>query len=108
MRCLFTTPAHLHARTELAALRLRGKNADLRLRQIFQDDLRHVGQGTLGIFFENEDSVFRAHFFHFLLKRSGDVACRLVGDNRDAFFGFETQANADGVARAGLEFRIDG
>ena len=102
MRCLFTTLAHLHARTEFAGLRLRAKNTDLRLRQIFENDLRHVGQRTLGIFFENEDGVFRADLFHFLLQRGGDFPRHLVGDNRDPLLRFQAQTNADGVARAGL------
>ena len=78
------------------------------MRQIFQNDLRHVGQRALGVFFENENRVLRADLFHFRLQRGGDVAGRFVGDDRDPLVRLEAQTNADGVARAGRKFRIDG
>ena len=100
--------AHLHARMKLVPLRLGAKDTNLRLRQIFQDDLRHVGHRALGIFFENENRVISSHLFHFLLQSGGNFPCHLVGNNCDPLLRFQAKTNANGVARAGLEFRVDG
>ena len=99
MRCLFTTALICDARAEFAPLRLRAKNTDLRTRQIFQNDFRHVGQRAGGVFFENEDGVLRADFFHFLLQGGGDLPRRLVGNNRDPFVRFSRRQRGWRCAR---------
>ena len=99
--------AHLHSGAEFAPLRLGAKNTDLRLRQIFQHNLGHVVQGSFGVFFENEDRVFRAQLFDLFLKRGRDFSRDFVGNDCDSLVRLQAQTIADGVARPGLEFLVD-
>jgi hypothetical protein len=88
-------------------LRLRAKDTDLRFREIFQNDRRHIGQRTLSVFLQNKDGMLRADFFDFALERRGNIARCFVGDDRDPFFPFQPKTIADGISRSGLELRID-
>ncbi len=69
---------------------------------------RHVGERAVRVFLEDEDGVFGTDLLDLLLERGGDVARRFIGDDGDAFVRLQPQAIADGVARAGSEFRING
>ena len=52
--------------------------------------------------------MLRAHFFDFPLEGGRNFPGDRIGDNRDPLLGFEPQANANGITRAGRELRIDG
>jgi hypothetical protein len=59
------------------------------------------------MFFQNKNGVFRADLFHFALERRRNLARSLIGDDRDPLLRLHTQTIPDGIARTGLELRID-
>src|SRR5947209_14977973 len=56
---------HLCARSELARLRLRSQNRDLRARQILQDCFRHKLKRPSGMVLEHKQTVIRTDAFDF-------------------------------------------
>src|SRR5437870_4360789 len=98
---------HFGARTELARLRLRGKDGDLRPRQIIENDFRHVLERPTRMMLEHEQVVLRANAFHFGLQSCRDVASRLVRDDGDPLVLFQSKTNIDRIVRAGDQFRIN-
>ena len=57
--------------------------------------------------FQRENAVLRADRFHFRLQCRGDFARRFIGNNRDALLRLKAEANADGIARARYQFRVN-
>ena len=91
---------HLDARAELAALRLRAKDADLRGREILENELRHAGERARRIILEDKDRVLRAELFDFRLQGGRDFLRRFVGNDRDPLFRFHAQAIANCITCA--------
>ena len=56
---------HLGARAEFAGLGLRGKDGDLRQREIVENDLRHVLERPSRMMLEHEQAVIRANALDF-------------------------------------------
>jgi hypothetical protein len=52
--------------------------------------------------------MFRPDFFDFTLQRRRDVPRDFISDDRDALIRLQPQTIPDRIARAGLEFRING
>src|SRR6266478_245014 len=98
---------HFRARAEFARLRLRGKDGDLRQRQIIEDDLRHVLEGPTRMMLEHEQAVLRANMLHFRLQSCRDVASRLVSDDGNPLALFQSKTNVDRIARTRDQFWID-
>jgi hypothetical protein len=78
------------------------------LREIFENDRRHIGQRALRVLFQNENGMFRADFLDFTLERRRDIPRGFIGDDRDALIRLQAQTIPDRVPRARLKLRIDG
>ena len=98
---------HLGARAEFAGLSLRGKDRDLRQREVIENNLRHVRERPRRVMLEHKQTVIRPDALHFRLQRRGDAAGDGVGDNRDSLLRFQSQTGIDRVARAREQFRIN-
>src|SRR5438105_7664890 len=56
---------------------------------------------------QNKQAVLRADALDFSLQRRGNVARDGVGDDRDPLVPLQSEANINGIARAGDQFRIN-
>jgi hypothetical protein len=99
--------AHLHTGTQLATLGLGAEDTDLRIRQIIENDSRHVCQRPVRVFFQHEHGMLCSDLFHLALERRGDFPSKLIGNDGDPLLRLHSQAISDGITRAGLQFRID-
>jgi hypothetical protein len=59
------------------------------------------------MFFQHKYGMLCPDLLHLALERCGDFPSKLVGNNSDPFVRLHPQAIPDGVACAGLQFRID-
>ena len=93
---------------QLVALHVHGQDADLALFHVVGDRRRQVDERPLRDVFEDERLVGRADLLDLVHQAGGDVFAVAIGDHRDALVRLHVEADANGVARAGREFLVEG
>ena len=92
-----------HAGAELALLRLHAEDAGVGALERVEHRRRRGGQRPRGDLLDQHAVARRADVVERRGDARGDLAARLVGDQRDALAGLDAEADFDGVARAGRE-----